>query len=67
MVTAKRNPFSGWLLVAQVTAAPGTDRADLPKRLRRDLAAQLPGTHVPGTVNVVDELALTGTGKAGRR
>ncbi|SFE04561.1 Acyl-CoA synthetase (AMP-forming)/AMP-acid ligase II [Blastococcus tunisiensis] len=67
VVTPRRNPFSGWLLVAQVTAAPGVDRADLPKRLSQDLAARLPATHVPAVVRVVDRMAVTSAGKAGRR
>ena len=70
LVLPRRNPFSGWILTARVVAAPDLDdagRAALPGLLRTSVAERLPGAHVPARIEVVEELPLSTTGKAGRR
>jgi acyl-coenzyme A synthetase/AMP-(fatty) acid ligase len=67
VVTARRNAFSGWILVASVVPAAASDRATLPARLRELCAATLRPECVPATVKVVDELSVSTTGKAVRR
>jgi acyl-coenzyme A synthetase/AMP-(fatty) acid ligase len=70
VVVPRRNPFSGWILTARVAAVPGTsddERSALPARLRHLVADELPSTHVPAAISLVDELTPSATGKAGRR
>ena len=61
LVNAKRNPFTGSVLVAAVTLAPGEDCDGL--SLRKWLKQRLPSTHVPATITVVDALETNPTGK----
>lgn len=70
LVTPRRNPLSGWILVATVVAradAADAERSSLPRRLRAHCAATLPSAEVPAVVTIVDELSLTTNGKARRR
>lgn len=66
VVVPKKNPFSGYILVANVVAAPGAHEADLPARLRAEVAARLSSAHAPASIKIVTQLSTTATGKAGR-
>ncbi len=66
VVTSRRNPFSGWILTAQVVPAPGARLEDLPARLRAAIGDRLGSAHAPASIKVVAELATSVSGKAGR-
>lgn len=66
VVKSKRNPFSGWILTAEVVPAPGADLGGLPARLRAEIGDQFGSAHAPASIKVVAQLATTPTGKAGR-
>jgi acyl-coenzyme A synthetase/AMP-(fatty) acid ligase len=66
VVRSRRNPFSGYILVADVVVSPEASQEGLPARLRAHVASHLPSAHVPASVKVVPELATSVTGKAGR-
>jgi fatty-acyl-CoA synthase len=66
VVTAKPNALVGNMLVASVVATSDADRSGLGKVLRAFVREHAPSTHVPASVKVVDELELSGTGKAVR-
>lgn len=66
VVRPKRNPFSGWILTAEVVPAPGVVADGLPSRLRAAISDHLGSAHAPASIKVVAELATTTTGKAGR-
>lgn len=66
VVKAKRNPFSGWILTAEVVPAPAAQSNGLPARLRAAIGDQLGSAHAPASIKVVAQLATTPTGKAGR-
>lgn len=57
------NPLAGNLLTANVVPAPGADGPDLGRRLRKWVRSQVPNTHVPSKVRVVDHLDVSATGK----
>lgn len=65
-VTAKPNPLAGNMLIATVVPTPTADREGLGKRVRKWARQELPGTHVPAMVKVVDELTIAATGKKSR-
>jgi acyl-coenzyme A synthetase/AMP-(fatty) acid ligase len=67
VVRPRRNPFSGWILTADVVAGDGVDGRALPGALRAALSDRLPSAAVPASVKVVPELQTSVTGKAGRR
>jgi acyl-CoA synthetase (AMP-forming)/AMP-acid ligase II len=64
IVSAKPNPMMGNVLVAQVTLTDDADPTGVAKRLRRWVRDQAPGSHVPASVSVVDELEVSAAGKA---
>lgn len=66
VVRSKRNPFSGWILTAEVVPAPGAVAQGLPSRLRAAISDRLSSAHAPASIKVVDRLTTTTTGKAGR-
>ncbi|HWE82930.1 MAG TPA: class I adenylate-forming enzyme family protein [Gaiellaceae bacterium] len=65
VVVARRSPFSGWILTAQIVAAPRSDESSLPDRLRRFCGTRLETAAVPAIVKIVPALSSP-TGKAGR-
>lgn len=66
VVSAKPNPMTGNLLVAQVELHPGADAAGAGKRLRLHVRERAPGTHVPASVKIVERLDVAQTGKVTR-
>lgn len=66
VVTAKPNPMSGNVLVAQVVARPEVDAKALRKELRSWARSQVPSTHVPAMIQVVDAVKTSTTGKVKR-
>lgn len=66
MVTAKPNPMMGNVLVAHVALVDSADPAGVSKRLRSWVRERAPRTHVPASVDVVDELEVSATGKLQR-
>ena len=66
VVTAKPNALVGNLLIASVVPTHDAERAGLGKALRAFVREQAPSTHVPASVKVVEELDMSGTGKAVR-
>ena len=66
VVGTRSNPFSGQILVASVVPRPGADRTGLAARLRASVAHRLGSAHAPASVKLVDRLATSATGKAGR-
>lgn len=66
VVSSKPNPMTGNVLVARVTLTPTADPDGVSKRLRSWVRDRAPGTHVPASVTVVDELHMTATGKVER-
>lgn len=66
VVSSKPNPMMGNVLVARVTLGPDADPDGVPKRLRSWVRDRAPGTHVPASVTVVDELGVSATGKVTR-
>jgi acyl-CoA synthetase (AMP-forming)/AMP-acid ligase II len=66
VVSAKPNPMTGNLLVAQVELTPDSDATGAGKRLRSHVRERAPGTHVPATVKIVERLDVATTGKATR-
>lgn len=67
VVTARRNAFSGEILVADVVPAAAVDTRRLPATLRAMVAGRLSSVHVPASIKVVPAMSTTTTGKAGRR
>lgn len=67
VVRARPNPFSGWILTAEVVVRGGVAAPGLPKELRALVGRQLSSAHVPAKIEVVSELTTSVTGKAGRR
>lgn len=66
VVTAKPNALVGNMLIASVVPMLDAERAGLGKALRAFVREQAPSTHVPASVKVVEELDMSGTGKAVR-
>lgn len=66
VVTSKPNSMMGNVLVARVTLTDAADTTAVPKRLRTWVRDRAPGTHVPASVSVVDQLAVSTTGKVAR-
>lgn len=64
VVYAKRNPFSGHILLSKAALRPGHDVTG--SELRQWVAARLPNPMVPAQVEVVEELERSGSGKAKR-
>lgn len=65
VVTAKKNPFSGQILVAQVEARDGASDS-LAKELRTWASERMSTPMVPAQFTIVDELARSATGKVTR-
>jgi acyl-CoA synthetase (AMP-forming)/AMP-acid ligase II len=66
VVSARPNPMTGNVLVAQVTLAAGADAEGVSKRLRSWVRDRAPRTHVPASVSVTDEVGISPTGKVTR-
>ena len=66
VVSAQPNSMMGNVLVADVTLAPEASADGATKRLRKWVREQAPKSHVPASVTVVDELAVSATGKVQR-
>ena len=66
VVSAKPNPMMGNVLIAQVSLVDDADTEGVAKRLRRWVRDRAPGSHVPASVAVVDELQVSATGKVQR-
>lgn len=66
VVTAKPNPMVGNVLVARVLLAPDANREGCAKRLRAWVRGQAPGTHVPASIHIDDDLELSAAGKVTR-
>jgi len=66
VVSAKANALVGNTLVAKVTLTDDADREGVSKRLRAWVRERATAPHVPASVLVVDELALTQAGKVAR-
>lgn len=66
VVTAKPNAMTGNVLVARVVVSDSAERDGLAKQLRSWVRGRAPGTHVPASVSVVDELEVSTTGKVTR-
>lgn len=66
VVAGKENPLAGNVLVASVVLKPGADPKATKKDLRAWVRERAPGSHVPATIKVVDDLALGSTGKVQR-
>ena len=66
IVAAKPNPMTGNVLVAHVELRDGVDRTDLAKELRSWVRQRSPRTHVPASIDFVDSLRTTTTGKVAR-
>lgn len=64
VVIPRRNPFSGWLLTAEVVVSG--EQRELQHRLRRFCAARLAGAAVPASIKTVDVLRESASGKAER-
>ncbi len=67
VVRPRRNPFSGWILTADVVPADGADREGLSRALRAHVGELLSSAHVPASLRIVDALTTSVTGKATRR
>ena len=63
VVSSKPNSMMGNVLVAQVTVTADADRESAAKTLRRWVREQAPRSHVPASVDIVDELDIAATGK----
>jgi acyl-coenzyme A synthetase/AMP-(fatty) acid ligase len=67
VVRPRRNPFSGWILSADVVPGADADAARLPALLRAWTGQRLSSAHAPASIRLVTELSTSATGKAGRR
>ncbi|MEQ8436791.1 MAG: AMP-binding protein [Ilumatobacter fluminis] len=63
VVTARPNPLMGNVLVATVELRPGVAADGMPKQLRSWVRDRAPRTHVPATVDIVERLEISSTGK----
>ncbi len=66
VVSARPNPMTGNVLVAQVTLEKRADPEGVSKRLRAWVRDRAPRTHVPAAVTVTDEVEISATGKVTR-
>jgi acyl-CoA synthetase (AMP-forming)/AMP-acid ligase II len=67
VVIARKNPFSGWILTAEIVPSRAANIVSLPDRVRRFCADRLETAAVPATVKIVPSLLSSPTGKAQRR
>lgn len=63
VVTSRRNPFSGQILVGTVSTTIPGQPTTLGSELRAWLSARLPAPMVPAQLTIVDELPSSPTGK----
>ena len=63
VVTARPNPMTGNVLIADVTIDDAHEPVPQPKELRSWVRQRAPRTHVPATISICDTLSLAPTGK----
>jgi acyl-coenzyme A synthetase/AMP-(fatty) acid ligase len=67
-VTGRKNPFTGAILVADVVAdVPSTEKEALSKALLEICRNALAGYKVPAIIRIVDDIAVSDSGKLERR
>lgn len=66
-VSAQANPFSGQVIVAEVTLTSDAIRDEAPKVLRRWVKENAPKHYVPALITVVDRIEVNAAGKVVRK
>jgi acyl-coenzyme A synthetase/AMP-(fatty) acid ligase len=74
LVTARKNPITGAIVAAEVVLALGTEQSvdsavmeDTKAEILETCRSALPAHKVPASIRIVNSLAVTPSGKLGRR